>query len=516
MRISKGRATRQKMINLMYLVFIAMLALNVSTEVLDGFDLINENLQQTIKTTATRNQQIYSEIETSYKQNPGKTELAYNDAQSVKVKTDSLFEYIDFLKKEIILKSDGSNADLNKLEARDNLDASSEVMIAPMGGKHGYKLRDAIVAYRNAMMGVIKDVDKQNIVERSLSTEVSEKAKLDNKDWVMASFERMPSIATITYLSELQVNIKQAEGEALNNLLKNIDFSDLRVNDVKAIIVPESKIVMSGTSYTANVLMAAVDTTQRPTIVVNGTEVLDGIFREIRGVGTWPVKGYIEMEGRDGTSIRKDFQTDYTVIAPMATIAPLLMDVVYSGIKNPISISIPGVPNNAVSTRATGGRLEKDGNNWNAYPTGIGGKFTIDVYANANGASRLVAKKEFRIRALPDPTAYIEVKDDKGHAKMHKRGAISRAVLLNNQMLKAAIDDGILNIGFNVLGFRTYNRDAMGNVAPEMSDGARFSARQMEQIRRMSRGEFLYIGGIKVKGPDGIEREISPMEIRIN
>lgn len=512
MRISKGRATRQKMINLMYLVFIAMLALNVSTEVLDGFDLVNENLQQTIRTTTIRNEQIYSEIDASNKSNPKKTQEAYLEAQTVKVKTDSLFEYINYLKKEIAIKTDGIDADVNELRSKDNLDASSEVMISAIGGKHGYKLQEAIDTYRKDMMFVIKDSEKQKIIERGLSTEASDRAKKDNKDWVTASFDRMPSIAVLTYLSELQVNIKQAEGEALNNLLKNIDFSDMRVNDVAAIVVPESNIVMNGTSYTANIFMAAVDTTRRPKIVANGREVLDGIFKEIRGVGTWPVKGYVEMSGRDGSIVRKDFETKYTVIAPMATIAPLLMDVVYSGIKNPISISVPGVPNNVVRAEAQGGRLEKDGNNWNAYPSGVGGKFVINVYAE----NKLVAQKELRIRALPDPVAYVEYKDDKGNAKMHKRGPISRSILLNNQALKASIDDGILNIGFTVLGFRTYNKDAMGNVTPEMSDGARFSARQMEQIRRMTRGEYFSIGGIRVKGPDGIEREISPMEVRIN
>lgn len=516
MKISKGRATRQKMINLMYLVFIAMLALNVSTEVLDGFDLVNENLQQTIQTAETRNEQIYTEIEVTHNANRKKTKEAFDAAMSVKAKTDSLYNYINELKEKITAKSGGIDEDLGQLKSRDNLDASSEVMISTIGGKHGYKLQKAIETYRHDMMGVIKDEDKRKIVEKGLSTDVSKRAKADNKDWVTASFERMPSIATLTYLTELQVNIKQAEGEALNNLLKNIDFSDLRVNDVKAIIVPDSKIVMSGTNYSANIFMAAVDTTQDIRVFANGKAVNGDIFREIRGVGTWPVKGYVEMDGRDGSIIRKDFETNYTVIAPMATIAPLLMDVVYSGIKNPVSISVPGVPSGSVQAQAKGGRLERDGNNWNAYPTGVGGKFTIDVYANTNGGNRLVATKEFRIRALPDPTAYIEYKDDKGNSKYHKRGPISRSVLLNNQTLKAAIDDGILNIGFTVLSFRTFNRDAMGNVAPEMSDGPRFSARQQEQIRRMSRGEYFYIVGIRVKGPDGSERDISPMELRIN
>ena len=365
---------------------------------------------------------------------------------------------------------------------------------------------------------MVKDPNQKKIIENGLSTELSKRAKeAGKKDWVEASFDRMPSIAAITYLSEIQANIKQAEGEALTNLLKEIDFSDFRVNELTAIIVPESKVVMSGASYKANIFMAAVDTTQSPKIIVNGKEIEGHIFQVgTSSPGTYPVKGSITMFDRGNDPMVKDFVTEYTVIPPMATIAPLLMDVVYSGIKNPISISVPGVPGNAVSATAQGGRLERDGNNWNAYPTGVGGKFTIAVTANTNGTSRLVATKEFRIKALPDPTAYIEYKDASGNPKMHKRGALARSILLSTETLKAAISDGILDIGFTVLSFRTFNVDAMGNATPELSNGARFSSRQLDQIRRMTRGQYLYISGIKVRGPDGIDREISPMEIRIN
>lgn len=518
MALSKGQATRQKMINLMYLVFIAMLALNVSTEVLDGFDLVNDNLQLTIQNTSVRNEQIFAEIEESNKKNSKKTEQFYLRAQAVKEKTDSIFNYIDKLKLEIAKKSDGKDADVNNLESRDNLDAASEVMVSPIGGQ-GKKLKNDIDAYRNAIVSLVKDPNKKKIIENGLSTELSKRAKdAGKKDWVEASFDRMPSIAALTYLSEIQANIKQAEGEALTNLLKEIDFSDFRVNDLSAIIVPESKIVMSGSSYKANIFMAAVDTTQRPKITVNGKEITDGIFQAgTSSPGTYPVKGSITMFDRDNNPMIKEFASEYTVIPPMATIAPLLLDIVYMGIKNPISISVPGIPGNAVSATAQGGRLERDGNNWNAYPTGgAGGKFTINVVANTNGVSRVVATKEFRIKALPDPTAYIEYKDAGGNTKIHKRGALARSILLNTETLKAAISDGVLDIGFTVLSFRTFNIDAMGNSAPELSNGARFSSRQLEQIRRMTRGQYLYISGIKVKGPDGIEREISPMEIRIN
>ena len=140
MALSKGQLTRQKMINLMYLVFIAMLALNVSTEVLDGFVMINDNIQESITVTDERNKHIYADIAASYETNRDKTQDSYNRAQSVKAKTDSIFDYLQYLKLEIAKKSDGADADINNLKSKDNLDASSEVMISPVGGQ-GKKLK---------------------------------------------------------------------------------------------------------------------------------------------------------------------------------------------------------------------------------------------------------------------------------------------------------------------------------------------------------------------------------------
>ena len=106
MALSKGQLTRQKMINLMYLVFIAMLALNVSTEVLDGFVMINDNIQESIIVTDERNKQIYADIAASYETNRDKTQDSYNRAQSVKAKTDSILDYLKYLKLEISKKTD--------------------------------------------------------------------------------------------------------------------------------------------------------------------------------------------------------------------------------------------------------------------------------------------------------------------------------------------------------------------------------------------------------------------------
>ena len=522
MALSKGQLTRQKMINLMYLVFIAMLALNVSTEVLDGFVMINDNLQESIEVTDERNKQIYADINASFESNPEKTQDSYNRAKSVKAKTDSIYDYIQYLKLEIAKKSDGADADVNDLKSKDNLDASSEVMISPVGG-HGKRLKEMLDNYREAMTAQIPDNARRKIVSSTLSTEPSARAKKDHKSWITASFENMPSVAVVTYLSELQVNVKQAEGEVLNDLAKNIDLKDIRVNELSAFVVPQSNMVMQGVPYRANIIMAAVDTTQRPRIVIDGKELsLDknGLYERATGApGTYKFNGFIELMDRTGMPVKRDFSQEFTVMEPMATVAPHWMDVLYAGVQNVLTISVPGVASQDVqATVVSGGTLSSSGKDWVAVPSAsqIGQKFVISVSAKVNGKPQFIARKELRIRPLPEPLAFIEYTDQNGSPKVFRKGALARSVILNTTGIKASIDDGILNIPFQVLGFRTMSIDAMGNVTPEMSSGANFSSRQMDQIRRMTRGTLFYISGIKVKGPDGIERDVYPMEVRIN
>lgn len=522
MALSKGQITRQKMINLMYLVFIAMLALNISAEVLDGFVLINDNIQENIKVTAERNNQIYSVIEESKNDNKEKAGEWFDKAQDVKQKTNSLFDFIQSLKLEIAKETDGKDADVDNLKKMDNTSATTEVMLAIGKGK-GNELKSALDNYRENILGYIDDNGKKEIIRKTLSTEPSERARKANKSWLIASFENMPSISSVTFLSELQLKIKQAEGEVLNTLAQNIDLKDMRVNELRAFVVPQSNMVMRGTTYRANIIMAAVDSTQSPKIEVNGKGLQDGrkgLFEfTATGSGTQRFSGFIEMQDRLGNPLRRDFTQEYIVMEPMATIAPTLMDVVYVGINNPISISVPGVASGNVAARATtGGTLTPDARGgWIAKPSAssIGQKFTIAVSATVNGATQQVASKEFRIRALPDPLPFIQYTDQNGQPRKYRKGPIARSVLLNTKTLSASIDDGILDIPYTVLSFRTLTIDAMGNMSSEASNGANFSDRQLDQIRRMTRGAQIIITSIKARGPDG-DKDLYAMDVRIN
>jgi gliding motility-associated protein GldM len=370
--------------------------------------------------------------------------------------------------------------------------------------------------YRNNITQFVHNPARREIIERSLSTQTS------GKSWEASHFENMPLAAAVTILTKIENDIVTAEGEALENILNSVDAGDFRVNQLNAYLIPESDIVFRGSNYRARVVLTAEDTTKQPQLIINSsaTPVIEGnnsFTLPANTTGTFPIDGHLEISGNNGTVIRRDFQSSYTVIEPMATIAPSLMNVLYAGIENEVSISVPGISPQNISTVMTNGTVTRRGNMWYATPSQVGTDATITVTVTTpSGAAQQLTSREFGVRALPDPTPYIIYRDSDGKPVTFKGGSIAKSVLINADGIEAAIDDGILNIPFRVTEFRTLFFDSMGNAIPEVSDGSRFSQRQREQIRRLSRGSYFYISGIRAAGPDGVEREIAVIEVRVN
>jgi len=510
---------RQKMINLMYLVFIAMLALNVSTQVLDGFDLVEEGLQQTIKSTDGQNDILLERMQESYSQNQVKTEQWYKRAMSFKQSSDSLYDHIQSLKVRIVQKADGKDGDVNKIENKENLDAASVIMLSPLD-KQGQKLKGWIDSYREYAVSLVSGTKKEHVEER-LNTHVSKRLSTGNKNWEQTMFEQMPTAAAVTLLTKIQSDIRSVEGDVLSELLSNIGADDYRVNSLEAQVIPESRFVTQGSSYRGQIILAAVDTTKRPRFETSiGTINEDGTFSiTASGIGERKFTGniYLSRPGKEDQEV--PFSADYTVIEPMATVAPRLMNVLYAGYPNEIDISVPGVPNNRIRASVTNasGQLESKGNFWVARPSKIGQEMIVSVTADfGNGRYIEVAKKPFQVRKLPDPTPYIPYNDANGTPNRFRGGRINKAIIVGAPGLKAAMDDGVLNIEFQVLRFTVVFTDGMNSIR-EISDGTNFSERQKSQIRRLSKGRSFFITELKVKGPDGTERDIpSAMEVRIN
>ncbi len=509
---------RQRMINLMYIVLTAMLALNVSGDVLNGFDRVRSGLENTNGRLSERNADHFNRLAALNEANPVKAGAFYGKGQELRGASEQLVDWIESLKVEVAERTDGKGADYARLSDRENIDAAADVLLPP-GSSKGQELKERLGAYRNLVEPLIAEGPRRKAILDLLATpDATVPGTMGSTPWEQHLFEKVPSVAAITLLTKLQGDIREAEAEAMASLIDAVDMGDLRVNSLSAYVIPKSSVVMRGSAYEADVVLAAVDTTKRPAVYVGGQKMAaDGkLSFTASSPGVHDYSGYIEVADAAG-SRQLPFTSSYTVIEPMATVSATLMNALYAGIDNPLSISVPGVPQGSVEASMTNGTLTRKGDGWVARPSKIGTDAVITVTANMEGRRQTVATTKFRVRKLPDPAPYIDIKS--GSEEVRYKGAprrISKAALLGAQGLGAAADDDFLNVSYTVVGFTMLFFDSMGNAMPEVSDGANFSARQRQQIQRLKPGKRFFISGVKAKGPDGLTRDIAPMEVVIN
>ena len=503
------------MINLMYVVLMAMLALNVSSDVLKGFVMVDEKLTLSTENSARVNEEVYKRFEQQYKANPTKVKVWYDKAQTVRGMTDSLYALLDELKLSIVKKSDGKDADVHNIRNKEDLEAATQVMLAPVTGR-GKELHGAIEDYRSRIVGMLTDEAQRNLVASNLNTDVPMEARIMGKNWQEYMFESMPTVAAVTLLTKLQSDIRYAEGQVLHDLVTNIDVKDIRVNRLSAYVIPSSRTVVQGGKFSAQIIMAAVDTTRHPVIYIGGKAIdnEEGIYETIcTRTGDFTLKGYMETQDGEGRTVKRDFEQQYTVVAPSATVSADIMNVLYAGYDNPMSVSVPGVPTNQVSLSMTGGTLKQTApGKYVAVPSNVGGEAEFTVSARQEGRTQVMGKFTYRVRKLPDPTAYIPVGDSH-----FMGGKIGKQQLMAATGIGAAIDDGLLNIPFSVKGFETVFFDNLGNAVPEVSNGASFTDRQKNMMRSLSRGKRFFITKIRAQGPDGLERTLNgALEVIVN
>lgn len=509
-----GNPNRQRMINLMYIVFIAMMALNISPEVLEGFSLVERELRETTKSLEEQNRLRTDLLASAYRSNPTKVARWIERAEKLRTKTQALDSLLQHLKGEIAATADRSSSIASHpeaLERKDDLSASSEVLLDPFH-RRGRQLREEITAYRKYVSELLgRGEDQLPQLERLSTT-----SPTSGKSWEEAYFEGQPAIAAITLLTQLQNSLRYIEGEMLTELLRRIDEHDYRSNRLTAQVIPESRVVLQGEPFRAEVVLSSVDTTRHPRVFLgtSSTPLSSSLVTlSSTRTGTHPISGHIETELPDGTALRLPFSSEYTVVAPTASISPTLLNVLYAGIDNPLRIAVPGISTEALRVSTSAGTLTQKEGLWILRTAKSGGEITITVSAHRpDGTSRSIAQQTFRVRSLPDPLPYLSLAGH-GGAERFKGGKISRSALLSAGEVKAALDDAFLDIHYTVLRFQLLAFDALGNALPENSNGRLFSERQLRLIRTTPLGRRLFITEIYAQGPDGIERRLPSLEL---
>ena len=260
---------RQKMIGMMYLVLTAMLALNVSSSILEGFSMVDNSLHTTIQSANVRNNAQYQDFQDLYKKNPTKVKEWLDKAKDVKMKSDELYNYLEKFKVDIVRLTDKKEANdsayVRQLKGKDNLDKPGEYGMLKGNGKI---LKKKINEYSKFLIGL--STGNEVKIKMYQSIFATNKGR-EGKSWEESMFEMMPAAAVVTILTKYQSDIRAAEAEVVQYLKAQTDASDFRVNKIQAFVIPESKYIIKGDRYKCRIVLSAVDSTQTPNYYINGT-----------------------------------------------------------------------------------------------------------------------------------------------------------------------------------------------------------------------------------------------------
>lgn len=519
---------RQKMINMMYLVLTALLALNVSSEILNAFKVVNRSIATSNDLITGKNEATYKQFEKDLTdpQTKAKAEVWAPKATQVQKLSADMFSYIENLKQEMKKES---KLKINKKGeeefSEDNLDAPTRLM--DKNGK-GKELYDRLGKYRNDVIAVLNpgefqdpktQADIQAAVDgfkKSLPIDLNvpkgqsgKEYSNDAKGWTTNYFHMTPTVAALTILSKFQNDVKNSEAQLVDYCHQQIGTVKVVYDEFEAIAQANTSYAMAGDDIEITAGVGAFSAAARPTITINGQNIaLTGgkaIFKtKASGTGDHSIPVKIEYTKPDGTKAVKNEIVKYTVGVPSgASIFLEKMNVLYLGVDNPLTISGGSTGSERVKVSFANGSLTKvSGDRYVAKPSG--NPTISEIVVTADGKS---FKFPMRIKRLPPPTGFIGAK---------KGGGISAAEFKAIGAVIAKLEDSDFEAPFRVV---SYKLSAVGGpiqlYSEASNEGNRWNGQAASLVSRAGPGTTIFIDQLVVVGPDGRNVEISPMKFNL-
>lgn len=527
---SGNQSPRQKMINMMYLVLTAMLALNVSAEILKAFAMINQSLEDTNVSIAQKNRALYAAFDAKLKEEPGKTQESYDKAQIVKRESEVLLTYMNAIKNEMIDlggNKDGQENDadykveqgIRSIIGDGNIDISSQILVNPDGkSERGIELKNRINAYRQKITGLIPQVDRAGVkiyLEEAADPAPKEGSGV-KKNWLQSNFADMPLSGVVTLFSKFESDIRNTETEVIGYLLGAIDAESFKFDQLMPKVIAKSNYILTGQSYEADIMLVAYDSRQDLNIQMDDGEVVPvegGLGRYSKKVTSEGLKkygGFIIVKKPGGGEDRMPFEIEYMVAKPAAVVSPDKMNVFYIGVENPVSISAPGViPENIVPSMIGGGSITG----------GAGGKYNVKVTQpgvvkvdvrgkDGDGKStQVLGTSEFRVKYVPDPVATIGGLES---------GQIGTAKFKAQGGMIAVLKDFVFDLRFEIKSFRMIYMAPRRDPEVVTVTGPIFSGQSQTIMRNAKPGDRFIFDEIKAVGPDKVTRSLPAVTYGLN
>ncbi len=540
---------RQKMISMMYLVLTALLALNVSKEILDAFLIVNKSMETTNESVAVKISESYAKFEGQYNLNKTKVGPYWEKAQDVQNSAEVFLNYLDYLKYKLVEVSERKDSleilnlyyvdtiingkqrkvlELHLVPTKDKYNETTNYLVRPGDKGEAYVLSAKMKEFRDVVlnaMGLPEDSDRIGLQTNG------EYRNADGmrQNWEMHNFYHTILAADITIVNKIIAEVRSAQFNSLNYLYSQVSEKDFKFDNVAAKVIPKSTYVFKGQKYEAEVLVAAYDSkTALETRVLQGVDEVteanmsraqlikgdQGIINLEFNTNTEGLQRYAgEIIMRDpatGEVKLYDYSGEYIVAPPALTVAPLKMNVFYIGVDNPVSISSPGLPQDKIRPVISTGILKKDpkSNDWivriDKKPAGKS-EATVSATAEIDGKVLQLGSSEFRVKRVPDPIAKIAGQTG---------GSVDKNVLLSAGAIIPDMEDFNFDLYFIVTSY-TFATIINGDFIPKNIRGNQFTPEVVNLIKSGKAKQKFFFENIQSQGPDGSIRALNPVNLEL-
>lgn len=494
---------RQKMINIMYLVLTALLALNVSSEILNAFKTVRRSLENTNTTVNTSTETILKSLENKTKEAETKerADVWYPKALKVKDLSKKLYDHLETLKGNILSLAGGSIGDPTKSFKEDNLDIVTKLMVKEGKGK---ELKAMLEKYSADIKAIDPEFDS---AFKSSFVDVSNPPGRDGKikEWDIAYFNMVPTVAGLTILSKFQNDIKTAENKVVAYCHQKVGEVKVIFDAYAPIIGQSSGYLMPGQELEIKAGIGAYSKSAQPVISIGGSSVAIGAEgfasykTQVNGIGshTIPVRitYFNQITGKQETA---ETNVEYTVASPSGTSVALEeMNVLYIGWNNKVRIAASGAGDDKinVSMSGGGGGINRVGPGQYIATVSQPGECMINVTVDGKTSSH-----KFRVRNIPDPVATV--------GNVPSNDNFPAGSFRNQAGVAAFVRDFPLDIKYTVTGYTITMDDENGDIKEAVVQGNTWSPSALAIVRSASPGRMVTIDNIRATGPDGRNRKI--------
>jgi gliding motility-associated protein GldM len=511
--MSMPKEPRQLMINLMYLVLTAMLALNVSSEILHAFKTINQSITSSNSAIADKNNKLYQGFDEQENMDGQRDRVKpYNDkAKAVKASSEATIKFLEDWKERIITESGGRD-EKGEIKREDNIDASTLLLVDKKGGE---ELKAKLLEYRSMLLNTVKPEVKAQF-EKDLPIKIVEPEKSDNNpnaDWSVGYFHNMPTMAVVTLLSKFQNDVRNSEAVVVQQLANEAGDIQVKFDAFQAIAVPKTSYALAGQKVEAQIMLAAYNKAVNPSVTSSGgrvSKVENGIAyweTSAAGVGLQTVRGTVSIN-MGGVVKTQPYEFQYMVGSTGASIQLDKMNVFYIGVDNPITVTAAGYSLEDVSVDIDGAEVKAGaGKGQFVVRASKPGKITASIRAKDAAGTKQVGALEVRVKFIPDPVARV--------------GGKSSGAMPSNQFkaqagIVAALDNFDFEARFRITEYQLSVVPKRGEpIGPFTVKGPLFTGNKDVEtaISRSKPGDRIYLEEIRGVGPDGRSRSLNPISL---